>query len=115
MAVIDLTTAPLPFKYRIAAHGTTWQEFKIPAGCRYTTQSFNHPHYVANEQNGDPASPETPTDGGSVGTHYMKVAAGAAYTERMPARFHARESQSIFVAADSSNTEVCLSLEEVER
>ncbi len=115
MATIDLSAARLPTKYRIASLGTTWQEFILPAGCRYTSQSYVNAHYLANEANGNPASAEAPADGGSVGTHYAKIAAASPYTERMPARFHARVTQSIFVAAASGGTEFVLSLEESER
>ena len=62
-----------PYSYRIASVGTTWTEIKIPNWATKISLMPEADIYVAF------VGPETPADGGAVGSHYLKIAADSAW------------------------------------
>ena len=76
MAAIDLRSATA---YPIVYSGTgaaTWQAFTLPPDAGKVTvinEGTTDPIFAVGDKGGAPAGVETPTDGGAVGTHRVRV------------------------------------------
>ena len=79
MAAIDLRSSTV---YPIIYSGTgaaTWQAFTLPADAGKVTlinEGTTDPVFAVGDKGGAPAAYDTPTDGGAVGTHRVRVPAG---------------------------------------
>jgi hypothetical protein len=82
MAVIDLRSAT---SWPIVYSGTgaaTWQQFQLPADAGKVTvinDGSTDPISAVGDKGGAPAAYESPADGGALGTHRIRVPAGAAF------------------------------------
>lgn len=110
MAAVNLTGATCsPWINRTAGVSTTWQEYTLPDWARAVTVSVSAIARVAFDGAGDPAgTPEAPTDGGAVGSHYQTIAANTSYSFN---RVGSLRSASIFIAAASGTVDVEIELE----
>ena len=121
MAAIDLRAASKTgWVHTQASVATTWQQYQIPSWCNQVTVLGDAIVYVAGEENGNPASSESPADGGAVGTHRIEIPASTAYPVGIqgdPVQVTigggAYPSGSIFVAAKTGTATVTLHLERV--
>jgi len=116
MAAIDLSGATsYPLIYTQASIATTWQEFVLPTWANRVTVTFEAAAgYVAFIQTGI-GSPETPADGGAVGTHRQPMAADTSYqmeVGRDPRTDSALEGEtaraSVFLAAQTGTVTATL-------
>lgn len=115
MAAIDLSDlTDYPWHYTGTA-GATWQEFILPPGCGKYTITNEHATqaiYHASDKAGVPgAGVETPADGGAVGTHRGKVAAGAVIEYQRRGVSEPLATSSLFIAASGAGTGYTLTLE----
>jgi len=113
MAAINLRDAPIPTVYTFSAE-TTWQEVQLPPRCRVTVQIKGAGGYLAFKANGDPASPETPSDGGAVGTHRVSITQDSLTTYRSAPITSYRTGQSVFIASQSGTRTAEVVLESLE-
>ena len=110
MAAVTLSPlASYPSGY---AHtlGTTWQELVLDPRSRCITVENRDASIairVAFDSMGDPASAETPTDGGAVGTHYSTVPAGGSRVYRLREDGTDRHTSGSVFVASASGTPVC--------
>lgn len=105
MAAVNLSGASVsPWVYRKGSQGTTWQQIQIPDWARSIVVTPDAAARVAFDKAGDAGgSPETPADGGSVGSHYQLIAAGSSFEFT---RIGSLRSASVFVAADSGTANI---------
>lgn len=113
MAAIVLSNAPNPTAYTFTS-ATTWQEIKLPPRSRVTVSFVAPGGYLAFASNGPVSAPETPTDGGAVGTHRQILAADALISFRAPADMSHPSGQSIFLASQSATPAATITLEPLE-
>jgi len=102
-----LASYPSGYTHTLA---TTWQEFVTDPRSRVITVENRHASidiYVAFDSMGDPASPETPTDGGAVGTHYSTVPAGGSRVYRLREDNTGRHTSGSVFIAGASGSPVC--------
>lgn len=107
----DLTDYPWPHSGSL---GTTWQAFTVPGDCGKFTVINEHATqaiYVAGDKAGVPATPETPADGGAVGTHRAKVSAGATVEFMRRGTNEPKATSTIFLAGSGAATGYTLVLE----
>ena len=112
MAAVDLSAVTnVPYMYSKASVGTTWQEFKLPPWCCRVTIVSSKSAWVSF------VGAETPTDGGSAGTHKAAIPqdTGAVFViqgpEQKPVRVGLTYASSIFVASQSGTCTVTTILE----
>jgi len=118
MAAIALAAATSnPLQYTQASIGTTWQEFTLPTWLGKCTVTFEGtPGYVGFVQTGI-GSPETPADGGAVGTHRQPIAADSPAEIAIPRVAMVLDGStavsSIFLAAQSGTVTATILFEKV--
>ena len=112
MATIDLSgITNAPYIRRATGVGTTWQEFSFPGWVTKVSVQPDSDVYVAM------VGAETPADGGSVGSHFLKVAADGAATivirdcDDNPTATGVPRAGSIFVAAQTGTADMSVILE----
>ena len=106
MAAVNLSGATSsPWVYRNSSVGTTWQEIQLPDFARSITITPDAIMRVSFDRAGVVASPESPSDGGVVGTHYQSVSAGASFDF---IRVGSLRSGSVFVAAATGTVDVSI-------
>ena len=112
MATIDLSgITNSPYMRRATSVGTTWQEFSLPHWCTKVSILPDAAAYVAMK------GAETPSDGGSVGSHFIKVGSGGAVTlvvrdaDDNPTVIGVDRAQSVFVAAQTGTMDVSIVIE----
>jgi hypothetical protein len=101
-----------PYTHRIASVSTTWTEIKIPNwATKISLMGPSAECYVAF------VGPETPTDGGAVGSHYLTIAADSAWgtvifdCDDNPTTPNVTKAASVFVASVSGTSSVSVHLE----
>ena len=108
MAAVNLSTASVtPWVSRHAIAGTNWQEFTLPNHARSITVTPDGAARVAFSVAGIPATAETPSDAGAVGSHYQSIAANASFEFT---RIGALRSGTMFIAGDTGAINVCLTV-----
>jgi|TARA_Y100000310_G_scaffold241826_1_gene245962 hypothetical protein len=112
MATIDLTgVTNSPYIRRATGVATTWQEVSFPGWVTKVSVQPDSDVYVAM------VGAETPTDGGSVGSHFLKVASGGSATlvirdcDDNPTTVGVTKAGSIFVAAATGTADLTVVLE----
>jgi len=104
MAAIDLrqiSSGAWPYT------GTTallWQEFKIPPRSKVTifNEDAGATVYATTDAAGDPAGPETPADGGAVGTHRIPIGPSKSLEIRPNAPGQVSGTKSVFIAGSAA-------------
>lgn len=112
MATIDLSgITNAPYIRRATSVGTTWQEVSFPGWVTKVSVLPDAAVYVG------VVGAETPSDGGSVGSHFMKVGAGGSVSIVMrdaddnPTAAGVTRATSIFVAAQTGTVDFSVVLE----
>ncbi len=111
MATIDLSAvSAFPYVYTQTSAGTTWQGWTLPRSCgAVLVTPEGESAYYAFASNGAPGSPETPADGGAVGTHRGVVPADAALALTRE-RLTAAATWSLFTARSATTGKIILTL-----
>ena len=109
----DMSAAPRPSLWRFAL-ATTWTKVTVPASCRVTIGSETTKYFLAFASNGDPASPETPADGGSVGSHYFSLPADQPLSFRHKLGPRSDDLLVFFVAGNGGTPQMTVMVEDLE-
>ena len=112
MATIDLSgITNAPYIRRATGVATTWQEFSFPGWVTKVSVQPDSDVYVAM------VGAETPADGGSVGSHFLKVSSGGSVTlvirdcDDNPTAVGVTRAASVFVAAQTGTADLTVVLE----